>query len=416
MQWRVPQGICSFDVDPTPSNYSASPAAFYAQLDDNEEIQIKYQVVGKGGIKGKWSSLGAVSVAKHPTALAANATLNTVHAVVPSHALLAGDTFDLKVRSRFMVYLKTVEVQVKVGDGLKILYKAGFPAVATQPNGQSVFEQAQIDGDDNKAYAVLAGRKDGKQPETKAGTEATDEPLFTLRIMVLRTIEHGGSANVQITKLEGVADLKEQTLASESTGALLSRAGRVLDNAVQVHFITDQVKGIFAYANGPSEILNKAALTADAIRTPIVVESVFFSGSIANADPTACASTRTEQIGAAITDGSCNAILGGNETEGARDATINVTSLNFSRSVHFRVHQMIPDSVRVFLDRPLLRPIAGWFQDSCDSNQLEYQRALVSVTATFSDGGPASSRLLVAPTNFTFVDVTSVARLASSCH
>ena len=110
MQWRAPQGICSFDVDPTPSNYSASPAAFYAQLDDNEEIQIKYQVVGKGGIKGKWSSPGAVSVAKHPTALAANATLNTVHAVVPSHALLAGDTFDLKVRSRFMVYLKTVEV------------------------------------------------------------------------------------------------------------------------------------------------------------------------------------------------------------------------------------------------------------------------------------------------------------------
>ena len=73
---------------------------------------------------------------------------------------------------------------MKVGDGLKILYKAGFPAVATQPNGQSVFEQAQIDGDDNKAYAVLAGRTDGKQPETKAGTEATDEPLFTLHIMV----------------------------------------------------------------------------------------------------------------------------------------------------------------------------------------------------------------------------------------
>jgi hypothetical protein len=323
-----------------------------------------------------------------------------VYAAVPSRSLFAGDVFDMEVRSRFNVYLKTVEVQIKVGDGLEIVFDGNYPMPAMQNNGESVFEQAQIDGDATKAYAVLAGRKDGKKPESEAGSEATNELLFTLRVKVKSGVEDEAESTVEITKLEGVTDLKESQLDIKAVGILDGRAGRVKDEPITVHFATDNVMGIFAYTEGHTELLNFPIISGEAIEIPVKAKAVRVKGGTEDVD----AECKTLNAAALGVDDACVAVLDGTETEGAPLAAIEVTAVNFTRKVPFRIHHLVKDSLQMKVSLTTLRPIEGWYQDDCET--LMYQEGTLTVMANFSDGSDAGL--------FENVDVTTISTFASS--
>jgi hypothetical protein len=345
---------------------------------------------------------GSVSLAAAPTDLS-DEMVQTVYASLPSHSLYEGDTFDLVVRSRFTAYLKTVEVQVKVGDGLEIVYGGGYPKGAAQTNGDSVFAAVLISGEGSPyTYATLAGRKDGRTPESETPSTGTDEPLFTLRIKVKSGAANLDASSVQITKLTGVRDLKSTTLSANKIGVLHSRDGWMAEDAASVHFTDDAVRGIFAYADGPAEIINTATISDQTVTAGISVRSVRSRGSLHQETGTCTSLNET-----VLHTKNCAAVLDGSETVGARSASIRVVVGAFTQDVPFRVHHLVADSVDLQATLTTLRPIAGWLTDDCSGDYM-YQQAPVVVTARFTDGSSEDGAI------FSSIDVTAFARIRSS--
>ena len=85
--------------------------------------------------------------------------VDSIFAVLPSYPLYAGEYFDVDVLSRFKSYIKTVSFQLRVTGGLSIEYSSSYPKAAHDSSG-AVFSQTKFDGDAQKVYAVLVGRRD----------------------------------------------------------------------------------------------------------------------------------------------------------------------------------------------------------------------------------------------------------------
>ena len=190
-------GLCEVEV---------SVAAFMNDLAYQTNLRVEAAIQPSDGGAMSWQPVGQLYAIKAPASLT-TAVYNTVAAVAPSHPLYAGDEFVVEVRSRFQTYLKTAEIQLTVGAHLEIVYDSTFPRLARQKNGKPVFAESRVDGDANKVYCVLAGRKDGKSAST-ATSGPTDEVLFEAKVRVKpwTTTPPQGTSTIQITKLAGVTD------------------------------------------------------------------------------------------------------------------------------------------------------------------------------------------------------------------
>ena len=387
-----PPGICHAKIEPKP----ADDGGFYDKLKDKEELLVEYKVEKAD----KFGSLGKIVVHKPPAAVIA-AHINTVYSVAPSRALYPGEVFDMEIRSRFKWYLKTVEVQVVVGGSIELVYDKNFPAVAKQNNGASVFAQAAIDGDANKVYAVLAGRKDGRKPEAQESSGITNELLFTLRVKVKSNAKINSVGTLQITKLEGVTNLKETALKPKITGVIVSRDGPVCcKDAAKVYITTNIIVGMFAYADGATEIVNTAVIDGKAITTPIKSVLMYRQGEQASGT-SGCVPLQAKTMVVA----KCVVSVDKTKQGAAKEATVRVTSEagGYVRNVPFRIHALVAGSVAIKASRESLRPIVGWFQEDCKT--MQYQHSFISATATFGDGS-----------GYTFenYDITAIAKFSTS--
>lgn len=384
-------GMCYARIEPKPS----SSNDFYAKLKDKEELLVQYKVEQAKS----FTKLGSVIVFKPPTDIV-DAHVDTVYSVVPSRGLYPGEVFDMEIRSRFKWYLKTVEVQVVLTGNMELVYDKNYPQVAKQSNGQSVFEQAQIDGDAAKVYAVLAGRKDGRKPESQEAKTITNELLFTLRVKVKANAKRNTVGTVQITKLAGVTNLKETALKPKLLGVIISRDGPVCcKDAAKVHFTTNIVVGMFAYAQGATEIINTAVIDGKAIKTPIKSLLVYQQGQTANGGST-CEALNSKSM--RVTD--CVVSIDESKVVGAKQAVVRVSAAGgFKRNVVFRIHNIITGSVAIRSSQLSLNPIVGWLQANCKT--LQYQNAFLSATASFGDGSGYV---------FSNYDITAIAKFTTS--
>ena len=126
---------------------------------------------------------------------------------------------------------------------------------------------------------------------------------------------------------------------------------------------------MFAYADGPTELLNYPAVSGIAITTPVKAKAVYRRGSIGDASGV-CTALKKAALG--LVEDSCVAILNGSETSGARSASIEISALKHTRQVPFRIHHLVADSITVDASLTQLKAIAGWYQDDCET--LMYQR------------------------------------------
>eukprot|EP00039_Didymoeca_costata_P005405 m.81369 g.81369 ORF g.81369 m.81369 type:complete len:1480 (+) comp12809_c0_seq2:178-4617(+) len=309
-------------------------------------------------------------------------TENTIYTTIPSRTLLPGDQFTLEVRSRFKFFLKTAAFRIIVGSGLRIL----------SGSTPSSFELGLADVENTQASTVLAGRKDGASSTEQASI--TDELLVTLRLSVQSSSLE--NSTIQFTSLNNLVNLADIGLSASAIGVMETRNGVVVTENIPsggtlnssqaglVHFGTDDVKGIFAYSTGPTELINTAALSGTQIQSGITVTSIRQRGGRSSVTNAVCRSADTDAINALASG--CGGRLTGQETKGAGRVDIQVAILGFQRQVPFRVHFVDPRSVAVSMTTTL-RPIAGLFDNSDTTcNTLKYSESMISATASFSDG------------------------------
>ena len=385
---------------------SLSLSAMFGKIKKDETVSITYKLATAGS--KAWQQLGDV-VLKQPAAQVAGTVVDTVYAALPSKPLFALDTFDLAIKSRFKVYLKTAGIQVTVGGGLELVPGSGrFP---TGSNGKAVFESTKNDGDGSKTYAVVAGRKDGKGAGVQKAP--TDELLFTVKVRV-KAGTKAGSGTVQITKLVELSDLGENPLTPSTTGVLESRDGVVDNKPARVYFQDDSIVGLYGYVDGASEVLNTAVISKTTIKIPIKVVAVHVRKTSTPNDAK-CSTHDTSAM--AVKE--CVVELSGAETRGARQAKVQVTLAKLSHNVS--LHIFWPNKVSLASDLTTLRPVAGWL-DETDSNckALHYQRAYVTATASFADGGGAvisnydvSGLVHLATNNTKITKITRVAAVSA---
>ena len=188
---------------------------------------------------------GTVVATPTPARVAADAA-STSLVELPSRTLLAGDTFSVAVKSRFVSFLSTAGLKLAVGAGLVITRTVPSPA----------FKTANFDLSSNKreVAVLLAGRKDVQPAEPQPAP--TEEVLATITVKVLGTVRAGDSSTVQVTALQDLRDQKDAQLVVSATsgpGLAYTRAG-VVAGAGSVHFGEDSIAGIFGYTQGPSEL------------------------------------------------------------------------------------------------------------------------------------------------------------------
>lgn len=321
-------------------------------------------------------ALGNVRITKLGTKITEN-VVDTVYATLPEKPLFPGDIFAVEVKSTFRQYLKTAGVQIKLGAGLKFVSNSQYPRFPKQQNGQDVFSSTKIDGDAQKVYGIVAGRKDGQSAKTL--DSPTDETIFAVLVQVLASVKDGGAASVEISKLDQLTDLKEAPLKPARKGVLEGRAG--VANPAQVHFKTNQVVGLFATAGGPTELLNTAVISGLAIKTKITATAIHTRSQPTTLDSELKCSTANSSV---ITLASCTVTLTGKEKHGGR-ASVVLAYTGLKQVAHFRVHY--PTKVSLRSNIAAIRPIAGLL-DPNDKNctRLRYQNALITGKAAFSDG------------------------------
>lgn len=336
-----------------------------------------------------------------PKALPATVT-DTVWAEIPSRSLIPGETFDVEFRSRFRVFLKTVEFQVSCGGALEIVYSDGFPAIAADDSGSSVFETHKADGDPQRVYTAIAGRTDGRGAE-QAGAP-TDELLLTIQFRVTEGAVVGELGQIEITVLQGVTDLTESALTPATTGVLVGRGQSIVVNGPgNVYFDEDTVAAIFGVPGGPTELLNTAVISGTRVAHSVTAVGVRKRGSIFEVDNISCTSKMTNVMKVLSTNGNCEAFLDGTELNGSPQVRLIVQAAGLSDDVSYRVH--FPITLRLEASKTVLRPIAGFYSDfKSDCSTLSYQPAAITASADFSDGSDDS---------FVNYDVSDIARVAS---
>ena len=339
-----------------------------------ENATVYYAIQGKA----EQAFPSSVVLAK-PAAKIANATVDTVYAVLPSRSLFAGDMFEVVIRSRFREYLKTAGVQITVGVGLELVADTGkFPQSAS---GKDVFASTKNDGDQTKVYAVVAGRQDGKPALPQ--NEPTDEMLFTVQVRVQAGFT-SGSRTVQITRLVELTDLGENPLTPSTVGMIESRDGVLSNTAANVYIEIDKLMGVFGYVDGPSEVLNTAVISTRAIKIPIRTVGVHVR-TYSNPTGVACSTTFTSVIGLA----DCAVVLSGLETAGSRTASVVATVSQLSCNILLRVFW--PETVALTSELQAVHPVAGWVDTRlAQCTALRYQRSYITATAKFVDGSGES--------------------------
>ena len=330
---------------------------------------------------------------------------------MPSRTLYPKDEFELVVRSRFKRLVKTIEVQITVAAPLEIIFDDAYPKAALNSEGKSVFKQVKFDGSATKVYAVLAGRVQGPSGDEDEADAPTEELLFTLKIRVAATLGGAKSAAVQVTKLDGVTDTKENTITPSATSVVRTRDGWVEGSAALTYFSADDLVMIYGAAvNGSSEIVNTAALTGiPTIATAVVAEGLKRSGefvaipcSVRGSYP-ALQTSGPSAAEAAV--GICGSVfLSGAEVTGSPrvDVIVETSPTMGITSVPFRVHGLASATLAVGYPAAgtagsppppppprvvVVRPVSGWINHDADADckLLRYPPMPLSVTASFSD-------------------------------
>ena len=377
----------------------------FDSLADDEVYTITYGESGSDA--ASFAALGDVTLMLPAASAVDDKVVDTVYTSLPAKALYAGDTFEVEVRSRFKVYLKTVRIVLAVGSGLELVVsQVKYP----KQDGKSdaVFATTKAVGDNkdksSDVTVILAGRKDDK----KAGAldSSTDELLFTVRVRVANGVKNGATATLQITKLDELGDLDGNNLAPSQSndetrhGIILSRDGPMDNAGAEVHFATDMIAGIFGYANGPSEMMNTAVLSSKPVISIATAVSVYTRGSTESVTAAECSTDASD----VITLDDCFVRLEGGETKGSPEAKVTVKAHGYAQDVSFRVYY--PTSVSLNVSTDDIRPIAGWYDaDANDCVTLLYYQSFVTGTALFSD---------TTDNEIKGYDVTSLLKLESS--
>jgi hypothetical protein len=392
-------GICS--------GYLTLDEDYCDQLDEDAELTISYRLfVGDDAVTTASAFDKTVTAVKTPTDVTDDVK-DTAYLAVPSHGMIAGEEYQVTVRSRFTKYLSEAQLVLEVGDGLKL--KRGSVVLST------AFSEAKGDlSSSSQGLSVLfAGRKDGMSNDEL--DEPSNEVLFSVTIVADGDVNAGESATIKMTKFSETKDIGEAPLKlsdDAGAGAIYSRAGVVSgDNAAEVHFVDNPVAAVFAYATKPTELLNTATFSGAKITVPITVRSIKMRGGVANlaASQVECESSDADALGAASSG--CKAELTGDEEKGSEKVLINVKAtpedgVEFAIKVPFRVYLAVADTVKLTLSQTTLRAVAGWYVSDDDScNGFKYQTATAVVTAAFSDGKT---------TVVDEYDVSSIARLSST--
>lgn len=87
---------------------SLSVGLIFDTLTKDEVYTITYGEAGSDG--SSFQALGDVTLIMPAASSVDDAIVDTVYAALPAKSLYAGDVFDVQVRSRFKVYLKTVRI------------------------------------------------------------------------------------------------------------------------------------------------------------------------------------------------------------------------------------------------------------------------------------------------------------------
>lgn len=184
----------------------------FGTLTKDEVYTITYGEAGSD--TSSFETLGDVTLMLPAASSVAAEVVDTVYTSLPAKPLYAGDVFDVQVRSRFKVYLKTARIVLAVGSGLELVVsQLKYPTQDGKSDAVSATTTAVGDNNDKSSdvTVILAGRKDGK----KAGAldSSTDELLFTVRVRVANGVQQDATASVQITKLDELGDLDGNNLA-----------------------------------------------------------------------------------------------------------------------------------------------------------------------------------------------------------
>ena len=245
--------------------YVSLPDDYCNTLAADDVLEVGYQLSSTGAAETfTWFGENVIAVAR-PSSVT-DEVIDTMFVEVPSFELVAGESFEIKIKSRFLYYLSNAGLKFTVGGELSL------STIQLSSN----FKTASFDvnADANEVTALFAGRKDSQPVEQQPSP--TDEVLLTATVTVGSTAADGEKGLLQVTLLQDLTNQQNAQLTPSSTygyGAIYSREGLVYGGSASVHFRENTFVGIFAAA-GVTELLNTAAVSGNTLKTDIVVKGV----------------------------------------------------------------------------------------------------------------------------------------------
>jgi len=312
---------------------------------------------------------------------------NDIAFQVPSRPLHVMDTFSVPVYGHATYAIAAYGIKCQVGGDL------AFEGIDLDSSMWiSEVRPLSISGvKDTGVVAIL------RNPE--AAVEAVMEQkqiLFSFRIQVLSSALPGTTENINCTTsyLSNIYNEKIMPRGLVTPAPSLPVGSIVGPGTGEVRIVEDVPRGLFSFAD-QSQVINTAVLTGDPVTVPITHLVALSSGLIVEALNVQCNTTSR----AFYLSFDCSSyVLNGNETLGARAASISTSYLGLASELLVRV--WYPSSQATFQSTPaVIRPVALWLSVNTTNECVQrYQPASLQATVDYSyDSNSPTFRASVLP-------------------